>query len=56
MPYEVKRTGTCCCGKGEYKVFKKGTTKTYSKKPMTKTKAQSQMRALYASENKNKKK
>jgi len=50
MPYQVKRTGT------GFKVFKKGTTKTFSKKPLTKTKANSQMKALYAAEGRMKKK
>lgn len=44
MPYNVKQSG-----KG-YKVFKKGSSKSYSKKPLTKTKAQDQMKALYANE------
>jgi len=44
MPYKVKRSG-----KG-YKVFKKDTTKSYSKKPLPKKKAEAQMRALYANE------
>ena len=44
MPYKVKKSG-----KG-YKVFKKGTSKTYSKKPLTKKKAEAQMKALYANE------
>lgn len=44
MPYHVKKSG-----KG-YKVFKKGSSKSYSKKPLTKSKAHAQMRALYANE------
>ena len=44
MPYKVKKSG-----KG-YKVFKKGTSKSYSKKPLPKKRAEAQMRALYANE------
>jgi hypothetical protein len=46
MPYNVVKSG-----KG-FKVQKKGTTKTYSKKPMTKKKAQAQMRAMGMSKKK----
>jgi hypothetical protein len=44
MPYNVKKSGS------GYKVFKKGTKKCFSKKPLTKKKAEDQMKALYASE------
>ena len=44
MPYNIKKIG-----KG-YKVFKKGTSKSFSKKPLTKKKAEDQMKALYANE------
>jgi len=48
MPYEVKASG-----KG-FKVFKKGTSKSYSKKPLTKSLAKRQMKAIGLSENKKK--
>lgn len=44
MPYKVKKSGS------GYKVFKKGTSKSFSKKPLTKTKARAQQKALYANE------
>lgn len=44
MPYVVKKSG-----KG-YKVFKKGSSKSFSKKPLTKAKAEAQQKALYANE------
>lgn len=44
MPYTVKKSG-----KG-YKVFKKGSSESFSKKPLTKEKAQAQQKALYANE------
>ena len=52
MPYKVK----CNCGGDCCKVQKKGTRKTYSKKPMCKECAMRQMRALYLAESKKKKK
>jgi len=42
MPYEVRKQGD------GYKVFKKGTQKAYSEKPLPKAKAEAQMRAIYA--------
>ena len=45
MPYKIKKTG-----KG-YKVGKKDSSKTFSKKPMSKEKAKAQMRAIYANTN-----
>lgn len=42
MPYEITKV------KGGFKVRNKNTGKTYSKKPMTKEKAQKQMAAMYA--------
>lgn len=42
MPYKLKKV------KGGYKVGKKSSSKTYSKKPLSKAKAQAQMRAIYA--------
>lgn len=42
MPYKVAKSGS------GYKVKNKNTGKTYSKKPLTKKKAEAQMRALYA--------
>jgi hypothetical protein len=50
MPYEVKPVG-----KG-YKVFKKGTTKSFSNKALTKTRAIAQMRAIAISEARQRKK
>jgi hypothetical protein len=44
MPYKVKEV------KGGFKVFKKGTKKTYSKKPLTKKKAEAQATAIRLSE------
>ena len=44
MPYKVKKSGS------GYKVFKKGTSKSFSKKPLTKAKARTQQKALYANE------
>ena len=44
MPYEIKKSGS------GYKVFKKGTKKSFSKKSLPKKSAQNQMKALYASE------
>jgi hypothetical protein len=44
MPYEIRRFGI------GYKVFKKGTNKTFSKSPMSLLKAQHQMIALILSE------
>ena len=44
MPYVVHKSGS------GYKVFKKGSSKSFSKKPLTKAKAQAQQKALYASE------
>jgi hypothetical protein len=42
MPYEIRKS------KGGYKVFHKGTSKSYSSKPQLKGKANAQLRALYA--------
>lgn len=50
MPYQIKKV------EGGFKVAKKGTKKTYSQNPMTKTKALAQMRAIGISEAKRKKK
>ena len=44
MPYEVRKV------QGGFKVFKKGSSKAYSKKAQSKAKAEAQMRALYANE------
>lgn len=44
MPYEVRKSGS------GYKVFKKGTSKSFSKKPLPKGRAQAQMRVLYSQE------
>jgi hypothetical protein len=44
MPYTAKKSGS------GYKVFKKGSSKSFSKKPLTKAKAKAQQKALYASE------
>ena len=44
MPYEVRKSG-----KG-YKVFKKGSSKSFSDKPLSKKKAEAQMAAIYANE------
>jgi hypothetical protein len=45
MPYKLKKVGS------GYKVAKKTGGKTFSKKPMTKKKAEAQMRAMYANSN-----
>lgn len=45
MPYHVIKSGN------GYKVQNKDTGKTYSNKPMTKEKAEAQMRAMYANIN-----
>jgi hypothetical protein len=42
MPYKIVKSGS------GYKVKNKETGKTYSKEPMSKAKAQAQMRAMYA--------
>jgi len=47
MPYVVHKSGS------GYKVFKKSSSKSFSKKPMTKEKAREQQKALYASETAN---
>jgi len=44
MPYTLKKT------KDGYKVFKKNTNKSFSKRSLSKKNAISQMKALYASE------
>jgi hypothetical protein len=44
MPYRIVKRGS------GYKVCKKSSKKCFSKKPLNKEKAQSQMKALYASE------
>ena len=44
MPYVVKKSGS------GYKVFKKGSSKSSSKKPLHKSNAEAQQKALYASE------
>lgn len=41
MPYSIKKSGS------GFKVFKKGTGKSFSKKPMTKEKAKKQVAALH---------
>lgn len=46
MPYEIRKVG------GGYKVGHKGQKKTYSKEPLSKSKAKAQMRAMYANEKK----
>lgn len=48
MPYEIKKSGE------GFKVFKKGTSKAFSKSPMTKKEADAQLKALYANTNENK--
>ena len=48
MPYEIKKSGE------GYKVFKKGTSKAFSKSPMTKKEAGAQLKALYANTNEDK--
>lgn len=50
MPYKIAKVGS------GYKVQKKGSTKTFSKKPLPKAKALSQMRAIILSEARQKKK
>tara|TARA_R110002096_G_scaffold427408_1_gene638089 strand:+ start:2151 stop:2405 length:255 start_codon:yes stop_codon:yes gene_type:complete len=40
MPYHIKKVGT------GFKVFKKGTNKALSKEPLTKSKAEAQMKAV----------
>ncbi len=42
MPYELKKSGS------GYQVVSKDTGKTHSKKPLSKSTASAQMRALYA--------
>ncbi len=44
MPYHIKKVGS------GFKVFKKGTNKALSKEPLTKTKAEAQMKAVEISE------
>lgn len=46
MPYEIRQEGD------GYKVYKKGSDKSYSKKPISKRQAKKQAAALYANENK----
>lgn len=41
MPYEIRKSGD------GYKVFKKGSSKSFSKKPLTKSKAEDQLAALH---------
>jgi hypothetical protein len=48
MPYEIKKSGE------GHKVFKKGTSKAFSKSPMTKKEADAQLKALYANTNESK--
>jgi hypothetical protein len=48
MPWKVQKSG-----KG-YVVVTKGTGRKHSKKPLSKARAQAQMRALYAQEKKGK--
>jgi hypothetical protein len=45
MPYKVAKSGS------GYKVKNKDTGKTYSKKPLSKKRAEAQMRAIYANTN-----
>jgi len=40
MPYHIKKVGT------GFKVFKKGTNKSFSKEPMSKSKAEAQMKVM----------
>lgn len=42
MPYKLKKVG------GGYKVESKDTGKTHSNKPLSKSRAKAQMRAMYA--------
>jgi len=44
MPYELRHSGD------GWKVFKKNSSKSFSKEPMPKSRAKAQMRALYANE------
>ena len=46
MPYHIKKVGS------GFKVFKKGTNKALSKEPMSKSKAEAQMKAVEISEKK----
>jgi len=46
MPYHIKKVGS------GFKVFKKGTNKALSKEPMSKAKAEAQMKAVEISESK----
>ena len=46
MPYHIKKVGA------GFKVFKKGTNKALSKEPMSKAKAEAQMKAVIISESK----
>ena len=46
MPYHIKKVGS------GFKVFKKGTNKALSKGPLTKAKAEAQMKAVEISEKK----
>ena len=48
MPYEIKKSGE------GFKVFKKGTSKAFSKSPMKKKEADAQLKALYANTNEGK--
>ena len=52
MPYEVK--SSTAGGKQGFRVFRKGSKKAYSKEALPKARAEAQMRALYAAENKTK--
>jgi hypothetical protein len=49
MPYSIQKSGT------GFKVYKKGTSKSFSKKPLTKKRAKAQMAAIGISEAKKKK-
>ena len=48
MPYQMKHSGS------GYKVCKKDGDKCFSKKPLSKSQAMSQMRAIYANEKRKK--
>ena len=50
MPYEVKPV------RGGFKVYKEGTRRVFSREPLTRETAIKQMRALYASDAREKKK
>lgn len=50
MPYVISKV------KGGFKVRKEGTREYYSNRPLTRTVAEAQRRALYASENRKRKK